>query len=98
MMKWIASFIEAIADISLDTLRIGRTRSSTSQEVPEDIDSELRSAMESVNTNVDQVIAQVDTLIQATATYNILNPAVEEAQPHTRDQDTDQPQVPHRHT
>ena len=41
----ISSFISAIADMSPDTLRIGRTRSSTSQEVPEDLDSELRSAM-----------------------------------------------------
>ena len=73
----VTNFIDAISDISLDTLRIGRSRSSNAQETTADMEAELRLALQSVNNNVDLVTAQVDTLTQATATYNFLNPAKE---------------------
>ena len=84
----VANFIDAISDISLDTLRIGRSRSSNAQETTADMEAELRLALQSVNNNVDLVTAQVDALTQATATYNFLNPATEVTQPNTGDQDT----------
>ena len=87
-----STFISAIAGVSMDTLKLGRTRSR--QDETEDLESELMLAMESVSTNLDLVTAQIDLLNRATATYNFLNPAGEEPQPQT--QETDQPPVPHR--
>ena len=88
-----STFISAIAGVSMDTLKLGRTRSR--QDEAEDLESELMLAMESVPTNLDLVTAQIDLLNRATSTYNFLNPACEEPQPQT--QETDQPHTtPHR--
>ena len=85
-MMSVTTFIDAITDISPDTLRIGRSRSSSvsnAQETAAELEAEIRLAFQSVNNNVDLVTAQVDALNQATASYNFLNPATEMTQPNT---------------
>merc|ERR1712030_30471 len=79
----VCNFIDAITDISPDTLRIGKSRSSSvSHETAAELEAEIRHACQSVNSNVDLVTAQVDALNQATASYNFLNPATEMTQPN----------------
>ena len=82
----VSTFIDAIMDISPDTLRIGRSRSSTlplTQETTAEIEAELKLAEVSISDNVDRVTEQVDALNLATASYNFLNPGTGVTQPNT---------------
>ena len=73
----VGTFIDAIGDINQDSLRIGRSRSSSlplTQETAAEIENDLKMAEMSISDNVDRVTDHVDALNLATASYNIISP------------------------